>query len=217
MMNNENVWIQEYITKVPPILMRDLFLEILGQVDGPIPYNYADVVKFAGHSCVTVAGAWAITNSALKALYVEEIPVRGQIKITAPAAEDEAVTGVFGEVISFITGAATKSGFPGGGFGKEYNRRNLLEYPKEFTNVHPLDMTWIFERIDTGNKVGVKYDSSKVLPAAKREHGELTPKIGARLATPDETKEWVEAWNKRAQFVLENYESLAGMITVEKK
>lgn len=208
-------WVQEYITKVPPIVMRDPFLEILGQIEGPIPYTYGDIVKFSGHSCVTVAGAWTITRKALEALYPNEFPVRGQIRITPPGAENEGVTGVMGEVMTFITGAASKAGFPGGGFGRDYNRRELMKYPEKFMNVHPFEAVWVFERVDTGAKVGVRYDSSKVQPYAKREHGDLMPKIGARTATPEETQEWIEAWNKRARFVLENADNVPGMVIVE--
>jgi len=213
---NNQFWIQEYITKVPPIVMSDPFLEILGQIEGSIPYSYGDIVKFSGHSCVTVAGAWAITRKALETLYPNETPVRGQIRITPPGAENEGVIGVMGEVMSFITGAASKAGFPGAGFGKAYNRRGLMQYSEKFMNVHPVNAVWVFERFDTGAKVGVRYDSSKVQPYAKREHGDLMPKIGERKATPEETKEWVEAWNTRARFVLENADNVPGMIIVEK-
>lgn len=115
-------WTQDYITNISPIMMREPFLELLGQVEGSIPYTYEEVVKLSGHSCGAISGAWIITRKAIAALYPNEVPVRGQIKVTAPGAEDEWLVGIFGEVISYITGAAPKTGFPGSEFDQEYNR-----------------------------------------------------------------------------------------------
>lgn len=47
-----------------------------------------------------------------------EIPVRGQIAVEAPGAEDEWFVGVFGEVITFVIGASPKTGFIGSEFGQ---------------------------------------------------------------------------------------------------
>ena len=112
-------WEQEYIAEVPPIMMIDPYFQIFGQSQGPVPYRYEDVVKQAGHSCGATTGAWTITRKALEALYPDgEIPVRGQIAVEAPGAEDEWYVGVFGEIISYITGAAPKTGFNGAEFGQ---------------------------------------------------------------------------------------------------
>lgn len=208
-------WTQDYITNVLPILMRDPLLEILGQTDEAIPYKYEDVVKFSGHSCVSVAGAWIITRKALEALYPDEIPVRGQIRIIAPGGEDQGVTGVLGEVMTFITGAAPRTGFSGSNFGKKYNRRDLIQYQENFTDSKSVNKAWIFERIDNGAKVSVIYNTSKILPLPSKEDGELMPKIGARTASPEQTRNWIKAWNKRAKFVLENADK-EGLLTVER-
>ena len=77
-------WLQKHITDVPPIMMRDPFLGLLGQTDHPLPYTYEEAVKLSGHSCGAVAGAWVITRKALEALYLGDIPERGQIMIEAP-------------------------------------------------------------------------------------------------------------------------------------
>jgi hypothetical protein len=58
----EVAWTQAHITNVPPIMMRDPFLELLGQTAGPLAYSYEDAVKLSGHSCGAVAGAWTITK-----------------------------------------------------------------------------------------------------------------------------------------------------------
>ncbi|MGP1615771.1 MAG: hypothetical protein ACTS5Y_12055, partial [Pollutimonas bauzanensis] len=52
------------------ITMYDPLAELLGAADkGLIEYSYTEVVKLAGHSCPTVAGAYLMTLRALKHLY----------------------------------------------------------------------------------------------------------------------------------------------------
>ena len=134
------LWTQDYITQVPPIMMIEPYFEIFGQTAGPVPYYYEEAVKLAGHSCGAVAGAWTITKKALEALYPNgEYPVRGQIFVEAPGAEDEWFVGVFGDVIMYITGAAPKTGFNGSDFAVNdlYVRQNKMIYTEEPTNQLP--------------------------------------------------------------------------------
>jgi hypothetical protein len=208
-------WLVDYIDKVPPIIMKEPFLELLGQTGPTVPYTYREVVKLAGHSCGAVAGAWMISRKALDALYPAGIPVRGQIKVAMPGAEDEWLVGVFGEVIAYVTGAAPKTGFPGAEFGREYNRRNLMSYGEKPAGTPPAKMAWIFERTDTGVRVAVKYDLSRIKPAATQERTEMGAKVSKGLATPEEAREWREYWNARARFVLENGDA-PGLFSVEK-
>ncbi len=214
--NNDRMnWKQDYITSIEPILMKDPLLELLGQANGPIPYFYEEAVKLAGHSCGAVSGAWNITRLALKSLYAEEIPVRGQIKVLAPGAEGEGTVGVLGEVITFITGSAPKTGFQGGGFGKNYIRRDLMIYAEKNTNTAPSEMVWVFERLDNNKRVGIKYNTSKILPQVTAEWNKLSSKIVNGVATHEETDAWVKYWNDRVIFVFENADSLDGLFTIE--
>lgn len=208
-------WTQKHIAKVPPIMMREPFLEMLGQIEGPLAYYYEEAVKFTGHSCGAVSGAWTITRKALEALYPNETPVRGQIKITAPGAEDEWVVGVFGEVMSYITGAAPNTGFPGQGFGQKYNRKNLITYKEEITNLEPPKMVWTFERIDTGKKVNVRYVVSNVQPQPTPKQKEMAAKMAEGTVTLEEAREWQAYWNARAEFVFTNADILEGLFVVE--
>ncbi len=207
-------WTQKHIADVPSIIMKDPFLELLGQVDRPIPYTYEEVVKLSGHSCAAVAGAWIITKKALEALYPDEIPVRGQIKIYAPGADDEWLVGVFGEVITYITGASPGTGFPGAAFGKSYNRRNLLKYKDAITNTLPFKMAWIFERVDTGVQVSVRYNLTMIKPPATPEKMKMASKMAYGKASVEEVKEWKKFWNERVKFVFENADTLEGFFTV---
>lgn len=218
MLSNKLVtnWTQDYITDINPIFMRDPLLELLGQVEGPIPYTYEEVLKLSGHSCGAVSGAWNITRKALENLYSsEETPVRGHIKVIAPGAEDEGTIGVFGEVISYITGAAPKTGFLGGGFGKNYRRRNLMIYSEKYTNVPSSEMVWVFERLDTDKRIGIRYDTSKILPSVTSEWNKISNNIIRGSATKEETEAWIKYWNDRVVFVFENADTLEGLFIVK--
>ena len=211
-------WDQDYIREVPPIMMIDPYFQIFGQSQVAVPYTYENAVKLAGHSCGAVTGAWTITRKALEVLYPNgEIPVRGQIAVEAPGAEDEWFVGVFGEVITYITGAAPKTGFIGAEFGQTDNvfvRQNKMVYPDEPTGTLPPKMEWIFTRLDTGAKVGVNFNLAVILPIATPERQEMGKIMAAGEANPQEAADYYEYWNARAKFVLDNADTLDGFFTV---
>lgn len=210
-------WTQDYIGEVPPIMMRDPMLEMFGQVDGPIAYTYEEAVKLAGHSCGAVAGGWEITRKALEALYPDgEVPMRGQIVIYAPGAEDEWHVGVLAEVMMYITGAAPKTGFSGAEYAVNdvYVRRNKLVFTELPTGIPPAKMKWIFERKDTGKQVGVVYNLGMIQPAGSPYWTALGVKMAQGTATPQESAEYVKWWNARAKFVFQNADKLDGFFTV---
>lgn len=206
----------DYIDTVPPIIMKEPLLELLGQTEQPIPYTFKETVKISGHACGAVTGAWLITRKALEALYPSTVPVRGQIKVTMPGAEDEWLIGVFGQVIANITGAAPKTGFPGGELGSAFNRRNLMVYAEEPVGIPPTKMQWIFERTDTGAKVAIRYDLSMIKPPATPEQKELGAKAARGLADAKELKNWQANWNAGVKFLFDNADTLPGLFTVEK-
>jgi hypothetical protein len=211
-------WDQDYITEVPPIMMIDPYFQIFGQSQVAVPYTYETAVKLAGHSCGATTGAWTIARKALEVLYPGgEIPVRGQIAVEAPGAEDEWFVGVFGEVITYITGAAPKTGFIGAEFGQTDNVfvcQNKMTYPDEPTGTLPPKMEWIFTRTDTGAKVGVVFNLMVVTPLSTPERQEMGKKMAAGEATPEEAEDYYEYWNERALFVLDNADTLDGFFTV---
>lgn len=163
--NNKNAhWTQKHIRKVPPIMMYEpYFSEMFDQTDRDVPYNYEEAVKLAGHSCGATSSAWEMTRIALEILYPDETPVRGNIMVYAPGAEDEWNIGVIGEVITYITGAAPHTGFSGAEFANGwpsppntqssgdpvYKRRNKMVYTEEAVRTWPPNwMIWRFERAD---------------------------------------------------------------------
>lgn len=57
---------------VPTIFVVTPLADALGAVeDGLIEYHYVDAVKLAGHSCLTVAGAWLMTL--VRAMIVQRV------------------------------------------------------------------------------------------------------------------------------------------------
>src|SRR5512135_146468 len=96
----------EFFAAAPRITMRDPLAQFLGAAsDGIIEYQYADVVKLAGHSCPTVASAYLMTRGALNALYPDALPERGGIRLELRDDRLDGATGVVANVASFLTGA----------------------------------------------------------------------------------------------------------------
>src|SRR3989338_8558593 len=159
MAEGQSRWKQKFYDEVEPIRLRDPLAVFLGAIDEgeTFVFTYADAIKLAGHSCPAVSGAYKITQKALKALYNNEIPVRGEIKVTVLGSPTDGANGPMAQIISFITGAAAETGF--GGLGGKFERVNKLIFDtrnEEFG-------AFIFEREDTGKKVKIKYHP-EILP-----------------------------------------------------
>jgi hypothetical protein len=216
----EAEWTQDYIVKVPPIMMYEPFYKIFGQTTKPVPYRYEEAVKISGHSCGAIAGAWTIVRKGLEALYPDEIPVRGQIVIYVPGAEDQWHLGVFGEVMTYVTGAAPITGFTGSEFGREddiFMRRNKMIFTEKTTPTEKWEMEWIFERTDTKKRVGVIFDVRKIKPSASKARIAMGAKIAKGEATPAEAKDYIEYWNGRVKHIFANADTIPGYFTVTVK
>ncbi len=199
-------WLLDYVNDPEPLIFKEPFLEIIGQIDGPIPYYYSEVVKLAGHSCGATAGAWVLVKKAMEALYGDETPVRGDIKITMPGPPDQYYIGVFGEIFTYLTGAAPESGFPGTAFPENANRRNKMIYPDEPTaDMFPL-VNYIFERVDTGKKVAVGYNLGMVKPASSDEMEALQAELTAGTISDEDRATWTKWWNDRAENAFINHD-----------
>lgn len=138
------------------IAMRDPLAEFLGAAEGGrLEYSYADAVKLTGHSCPTVAGAYAVTRDALAALYPGELPERGAIRVELRERLEDGVAGVVASVVGLITGAAAEGGFKG--LAGRFARRGLLQFGA------PIGAELRFTRLDTGASVEV--DLPRAAPA----------------------------------------------------
>jgi hypothetical protein len=167
--------------------------EVLGAVDkGMIEYTYTDVVKLAGHACPTVAGAYLMVEKGLNALYGDDTPIRGEIKVFVKGTLGEGVVGVISNVASMITGATTIGGFHG--LAGHFDRRDLLFF------VPDMKADMLLERIDTGARVELSYDPSFVV--ADERMGELLVRIASGSADADDRELFGTLWQDRVRRIL---------------
>ena len=183
----------DFYTQVPPIKLYDPLSEFLGALEeGELEISYLECVKLAGHSCPTVAGAYLMALKGLATLYGTTLPSRGSIKIEMQSAENEGVTGVVCNIISFIVGASGVGGFKG--IQGNFSRNNLIRY-----NV-PMNGEVKLTRLDTNESVTLSYDPSMVMPDAMMQP--LMGKSLQGLASKEELKTFGKLWQKRVKEIL---------------
>lgn len=115
-----------------------------------------DVVRFAGHACPAMIGAFLISQRAVKEIFPEtNICIRGQVLIEIPGSVTQGATGPISNVFSMIFGAWDQSGF--GGLQGQFIRRGLLRY-----DVQGIPSgTFRFRNLVTGKAVDISYHPSK--------------------------------------------------------
>ena len=195
----------EFFKSVEVINVVDPLSNVLGAFEmGKYEFSFLDVVKSAGHSCPTVAGAYLITAEALKALYPGELAVRGNIKVEFSESMEEGVAGVISNVVSQITGATDKSGFKG--LAGKFARHSLMNFSADISS------SARFTRVDSGKSVDVYYDPSSVAPSPNM--GPLMQKMMGGQAEPSEIKEFGELWQDRVKRIFENSNSVVKVVEV---
>ena len=195
-----------FFDEVEPIETIDPLADILGAVEnGLIVYRYVDMVKFAGHSCPTVAGAWLMCKIGLKELYKDELPIRGDIKVEIRKDLKTDVAGVIGSCIGFITAAANEGGFKG--LNGKMARDNRLFYGVK------MDKDVRLTRLDTKDSVELSYDPSIVSISPKQQ--QLMQKIMQGTASPEDKKRFGELWQERVKKILLQTELWLDMINVK--
>lgn len=198
-----NMTTPSFYESVPSLTLYDPLSEFLGAVDkGLITYTYLDAVKCAGHSCPTVASAYAMLHKGLEALYKGEIPLRGGMKVFFKEAQDEGVTGVIANLFSLVTGAAQEGGFKG--IAGKFERRGLLSFSA------PISLHVKMQRLDTGASVELSCDVSSIAPDSRMNA--LMPKV-LRDASVDEKALFASLWQERVKRILENIDTI---VTVKK-
>ena len=192
---------QSFFDEIETLILKDELAKFLGvNSDGIIEITYLDIVKVAGHSCGTVAGAYLIALKGLKALYKHEIPQRGEIKVEIKKATSEDNAGVVGFVLSNITGATTDYGF-GGIPGNKFNRRNLLFYNA------PINTDVRFTRLDNGKQIGINYHPYKVVNPMQILMSAIGPD-----ATPELKKTFPERFQKMVKTIFDNIDQVIEVI-----
>ncbi len=186
---------------IEKIVLKDELAQFLGvNEDGIIEFGYPDIVKTSGHSCGTVAGAYLIALKGLKALYGDEIPQRGEIKIEIQKSPRDDNAGVVGCVLSNITGATTDYGFGGIPTGK-FNRRDLLSYNS------PIQTDVRFTRLDTGKQIGINYRPKRVVNPMEILMSAIKPD-----ATNEDKKTFPVRFQKMVKTVFENADEVIEII-----
>jgi formylmethanofuran dehydrogenase subunit E len=182
-----------FFDEVPSLTIYDALAEFLGAAeDGRIEYRYIDAVKFAGHSCPTVAAAYWMTLKALASLHPDSLPQRGGIRVEFREELLSGVTGVIANVVALVTGATHDSGFKG--IAGRFDRRQLLYFAADVTEEIR------FTRLDTGQAVDVAARLQRI-PFAPQT-SELMQKCLAGSASAEETARFRENWQARVRALL---------------
>lgn len=194
----------KFYDDVESIELYDPLSEVLGTFeDGNYSISYKEVVKSAGHSCPTVAGAYIVTLVGLKALYKDQKAVRGEIEVRFKESLEEGVAGVIANVITQITGATDKSGFKG--LGGIFARHSLMHFSSDIAS------SVRFTRKDTQESVDLFYNPKEILPNPKMQP--LMQKILQQSASTQEKQEFGALWQERVENIFFNIEKV---VRVEK-
>ena len=182
-----------FFDQVPRLVVRDPMAEMLGCAEGGIfEYSYADAVRLTGHSCPTVASAYWLTVLALRALYVDELPVRGGIEVQFRDSARSGSVGVVATVVQMLTGAAGSSGFKG--LGGCFARAGLMRIAPDL----PLSLR--YRRLDTGAAVDAAADLS--LPPADPRLQDLIGRATRQHLDTVAMAELGRLWQQRVRFLL---------------
>lgn len=182
-----------FFDDVAPLVVRDPLAGFLGAApEGLIEYRYADAVKLAGHSCPTVAAAWQLTRRALAALYGDEVPVRGDIRVELAEDPTEGTAGVTAAVAGLLTGAAGEGGFKG--IGGHFDRRDLLAFGAQVPG------RIRFTRLDTGAAVDAEADLGRV--PGNPETMRLLQRCLSGGAGAEDERRFGELWQDRVRRIL---------------
>ncbi|VAX11840.1 hypothetical protein MNBD_GAMMA26-2566 [hydrothermal vent metagenome] len=187
----------------PVIHLYDPLGDLLGAGDGVFSYTFDDVAKMSGHACPTVVGGFLLVKRAVEELWGDDMPQRGDIRVTVYGAQNEGTNGPISQVFTLLTGAAADNGFHG--LGGQFARCGLLQFHSGDSYA---DHGFRFERISTGDSVTLIYDPSGILPAPTM--GEDLGNILGGFANEETVKRFRDAWRERVLRILED----AGKSTV---
>ena len=187
----------------PTIKLQDPLQKFLGTFqDGIVEFSYLEITKNAGHSCPDVTGAYLMTLRALKALYKEELPIRGEIEVSFNKDYTDDITSVMADVTSHITGATLQLGFRG--VEGKFSRIKKLKFNEEFEG----DIR--FKRLDNQKEVIAQYDLSSIPIDSKQNI--LMSKIISGEATSSEEIEFEVLWQQRVEKIFNHVSDVIKII-----
>ena len=180
---------------IETITLKDPLSNLLGTFEnGLVEISYLDVVKNAGHSCPTVAGAYLLALEGIKALYGNDTPIRGEIFVSFNEDSKEGVAGVIANVLSHITGATETFGFKG--LNGNFARHDLMKFNDEISSNIKL------QRLDTGKSVELLYNPSSIEQNPQIQ--QLIQKIMQNIATQEDKKLFGTLWQLRVENIFQN-------------
>lgn len=188
-----------FFETIESITLYDPLSDVLGAFeDGKITFSYVDVVKSAGHSCPTMAGAYLMIREGLKALYPNSLPERGAINVLFKEKQDEGTTGVVANAFSLITGATDTWGFKG--LGGKYVRKDLMVFHADI----PLQVRML--RLDTDAFVDISYNPASIEIDPLMQP--LMKKILTGVLNHEEKVTFGALWQARVAKILENFDKV---------
>jgi len=149
----------KFYDEAPVIQVIDPMATLVGSVPEEkniLRIHLTDVALYTGHVCPGVASGFMLTRLALKALYPDQIPRRGQVRVAAMAPSGQL------DVASYITGARA---FYGRG---RINAHDLAIDPS-LEPKEPGRFVMVFQRKDTGKAVKVVFYKSKLIAASREK------------------------------------------------
>ena len=194
----------QFFDRVEALRLYDPLAKFLGAVeDGVMEITYLDLVKFAGHSCPTIAGVYLMARMGLERLF-DDLPMRGEIEVHVKGSKAEGVNGVVGNTLAYICGVSDEAGFKG--IGGRFDRSGKLFYDA------PIQGEVALKRSDTGAKVELRYDPSIVPPEPRMK--ELMQKLMMGEKEPEIQKEFGQLWQKRVEKILTSKDLWPKMVTI---
>ncbi|MEO5366870.1 MAG: hypothetical protein H7831_11075 [Magnetococcus sp. WYHC-3] len=190
----------------PALTLFDPLGALLGWGEGEFTYTFAQVVALTGHGCPTTAGAFLLTCRAVELLYGQDMPQRGDLRITLPGGREEGVLGVMGQVFTLLTGAAGSEGFKG--LAGQMARDNLLIFAPG--SAVPGKGGFLFQRLSTGAAVRLGY-APGAIPAAPTLGADMQQVLSGQ-ADAATRRRFTQAWHQRVLDILED----AGQSTVSR-
>ncbi len=202
-------WRQGFFADVEPIRLTEPLAHLLGAQDPgeEFVFHFTDAILTAGHTCPAVAGAYKLTAKALKALYKDALPVRGEIQVLIKGGPEDLAYGPQAQVISLITGASGVTGFKG--LGGRFSRKNRLLFDPADTQFN----TFIFSRVDTGAAVKIQYNPGAV--GSDPRMSDLSPLVMKGTATAEEHDLFVELWQGNVKKILLEDDKYPELFTIE--
>lgn len=189
----------DFFDTTETITLYDPLSELLGAFEkGLITFSYKDVVKSAGHSCPTMAGAYLMIKEGLKALYPNEVPKRGGIEVFFKEAQQEGTTGVIANAFSLITGATDTWGFKG--LNGHFVRNDLMHFQTDIA----LHVKMV--RTDTKASVEIAYNPHSI--EADPAMQPLMRQLFSGLLTDEQKVTFSRLWQARVAQILENFDKV---------